>query len=83
MTREVSDVEIAIALAGPDVQACAKKLIEMTDDGMAITIAGVDYVEARSPEASSDAEIRSLAPPRYMIDVGDPNRERPLEGVGS
>lgn len=30
LTREVSDVEIAIALAAPDVQACAKKLIEMT-----------------------------------------------------
>jgi serine/threonine protein phosphatase PrpC len=30
LTREVSDAEIAIALAGPDVQACAKKLIEMT-----------------------------------------------------
>ena len=60
-----------------------KKLIEMTDEGMAITIAGVDYIEARSPEASSAAEVRSLAPPRYMIDVGDPNRESPLEGVGS
>jgi serine/threonine protein phosphatase PrpC len=30
LTREVSDPEIAIALAAPDVQACAKKLIEMT-----------------------------------------------------
>jgi serine/threonine protein phosphatase PrpC len=30
LTRELSDVEIAIALAGPDVQACAKKLIELT-----------------------------------------------------
>jgi curved DNA-binding protein len=60
-----------------------KKLIEMTDEGMAITIAGVDYVEARPPEAASEAELRSLAPPRYMIDVGDPDRERPLEGVGS
>lgn len=30
LTREVSDAEIAIALAGPDVQACAKRLIEMT-----------------------------------------------------
>jgi serine/threonine protein phosphatase PrpC len=30
LTREVSDAEIAIALAGADVQACAKKLIEMT-----------------------------------------------------
>jgi serine/threonine protein phosphatase PrpC len=30
LTREVSDAEIAIALAAPDVQACAKKLIDMT-----------------------------------------------------
>jgi serine/threonine protein phosphatase PrpC len=30
LTRELSDAEIAIAMAGPDVQACARKLIDTT-----------------------------------------------------
>ena len=30
LTRELSDAEIAVAMAGPDVQACAKKLIDAT-----------------------------------------------------
>ena len=45
-----------------------KKLIEMTDDGIAITVAGVDYVEAgESGWASEALDLRSLAPPQNMI----------------
>ncbi len=58
-----------------------KKLIEMTDDGMAITIAGVDYVEARSVESRPDPERRSLTAPQRMIEVGNPGRELPAAGV--
>jgi len=58
-----------------------KKLIEMTDEGMAITIAGVDYVEARLGESRPETELRSLAAPQRMIEVGNPGRELPAEGV--
>ncbi len=58
-----------------------KKFIEMTDDGMAITIAGVDYIEARPAESASEEEMRSLASPRYMIDAGDQTRGVPTEGL--
>lgn len=45
-----------------------KKLIEMTDDGIAITVAGVDYVEAgESGWASEASDLRSLSPPQNMI----------------
>lgn len=30
LTRELSDAEIAVAMAGPDVQSCARKLIDAT-----------------------------------------------------
>jgi type VI secretion system protein ImpM len=30
LTRELSDAEIAVALAAPDVQSCARKLIDAT-----------------------------------------------------
>ena len=56
-----------------------KKLIEMTDEGMAITIAGVDYVEARLVERPADAEMRSLTAPQRMIEVGNPGRELPAD----
>jgi curved DNA-binding protein len=45
-----------------------KKLIETTDDGIAITIAGVDYVEAgESGRASEASDLLSLSPPQNMI----------------
>jgi hypothetical protein len=49
-----------------------KKLIEMTDDGMAITVTGVDYVEssefsARSAPAPVD---RSLRPGTFQLGTG-------------
>jgi curved DNA-binding protein len=58
-----------------------KKFIEMTDEGMAITVAGVDYVEATHIDSPSEAELRSLAAPRYMIGVGDRARNVPYGGV--
>lgn len=58
-----------------------KKLIEMTDEGMAITIAGVDYVEARLTEPPAEQELRSLAAPRRMIEVGSSGGEPPTESV--
>lgn len=46
-----------------------KKLIEMTDDGMVITIAGVDYVEAN--ELNGERQVSappSLVARPYMLD---------------
>ncbi|HSE06872.1 MAG TPA: J domain-containing protein [Methylomirabilota bacterium] len=49
-----------------------KKFIEMTDDGMAITVAGVDYVESRefgqAPDASPDP---ALGPGSFVLEAGD------------
>ena len=51
-----------------------KKFIEMTDDGMAITVAGVDYVESQelglAPGTSSDP---ALGPGSFMLETGDEN----------
>ena len=51
-----------------------KKFIEMTDDGMAITVAGVDYVESQelglAPGTSPDP---ALGPGSFMLETGDEN----------
>lgn len=40
----------------------------MTDDGIAITVTGVDYVETgESGWASQAWDLRSLSPPKHMI----------------
>ncbi len=51
-----------------------KKFIEMTDDGMAITVAGVDYVEAqeRDPGGSNGTPSDpALGPRSFMLGTGD------------
>jgi curved DNA-binding protein len=49
-----------------------KKFIEMTDDGMVITVAGVDYVESQelglAPGTSPDP---ALGPGSFMLGAGD------------
>ena len=50
-----------------------KKFIEMTDDGMAITVAGVDYVESsellgRTPGTPPDS---ALGPRAFILGTGD------------
>ena len=55
----------------------------MTDEGMAITIAGVDYIETKQIGSPSEAELRSLTAPRYMIEVGDPSRDGSSDVQGS
>ena len=49
-----------------------KKFIEMTDDGMAITVAGVDYVESHGlgPVGGSRPDP-ALGPGSFMLGAGD------------
>lgn len=49
-----------------------KKFIELTDDGMAITVAGVDYVESHEPRLTT--ELRrdpALGPGSFTLGAGD------------
>src|SRR4029079_19815133 len=69
----------------PDLFACSidetqftlwylrgKKFIEMTDDGMAITVAGVDYVEGQEPGPTPEtAGCPSLGPGLFMLGAGE------------
>ena len=49
-----------------------KKFIEMTDDGMAITVAGVDYVESREfGLPTSTSPDPALGPGSFMLGAGD------------
>ncbi len=52
-----------------------KKLIEMTDDGMAITVAGVDYVEGQERDPASgpagEPSDPALGPASFMLGPGD------------
>lgn len=49
-----------------------KKFIEMTDDGMAITVAGVDYVESQNlGPASGTPSDPALGPGLFMLGAGD------------
>jgi curved DNA-binding protein len=49
-----------------------KKFIEMTDDGMAITVAGVDYVESHEFGLATEAPPGpALGPGSFMLGTGD------------
>lgn len=49
-----------------------KKLIEMTDDGMAITVAGVDYVESNElGPATATPFGPALGPGSFILGTGD------------
>ncbi len=49
-----------------------KKFIEMTDDGMAITVAGVDYVESHEfGLPTSTSPDPALGPGLFMLGAGD------------
>ena len=49
-----------------------KKFIEMTDDGMAITVAGVDYVESLElGPVGETAPDSALGPGSFMLGAGD------------
>lgn len=49
-----------------------KKLIEMTDDGMVITVAGVDYVESREfGLPTGTLPDPALGPGSFMLGAGD------------
>jgi curved DNA-binding protein CbpA len=49
-----------------------KKFIEMTDDGMAITVAGVDYVESHEfGLPTSTSPDPALGPGSFMLGAGD------------
>ncbi len=52
-----------------------KKLIEMTDDGMMITVAGVDYVESHERDAASGRSEPpadpALGPGSFMLGPGE------------
>ena len=49
-----------------------KKFIEMTDDGMAITVAGVDYVESHEfGLATGTSPDPALGPGSFMLGAGD------------
>jgi curved DNA-binding protein len=49
-----------------------KKFIEMTDDGMAITVAGVDYVESQeSGLATETPPDPALGPGSFVLGAGD------------
>jgi curved DNA-binding protein len=49
-----------------------KKFIEMTDEGMAITVTGVDYVEGSEFAVESpNISTPSLVARRFMLDAGD------------
>ena len=51
-----------------------KKFIEMTDDGMAITVAGVDYVESHEfGLPTSTSPDPALGPGSCMLGAGDPS----------
>lgn len=51
-----------------------KKFIEMTDDGMAITVAGVDYVESHEfGLPTSTSPDPALGPGSFMLGAGDPS----------
>ena len=51
-----------------------KKFIEMTDDGMAITVAGVDYVESHELGlATGTPPDPALGPGSFMLETGDEN----------
>lgn len=48
-----------------------KKFIEMTDDGMAITVAGVDHVESHNPDRSNGASPDpALGPGSFILGTG-------------
>jgi curved DNA-binding protein CbpA len=48
-----------------------KKFIEMTDDGMAITVAGVDYVEGQDPGPTAETPgDPALGPGLFMLGAG-------------
>ena len=49
-----------------------KKLIEMTDEGMAITVAGVDHVESqeRGPRADGTPPDPALGPASFILEAG-------------
>ena len=52
-----------------------KKLIEMTDDGMAITVAGVDYVEEHDPgPPTGTPSDPALGPGLFMLGAGNIDR---------
>ncbi len=48
-----------------------KKFIEMTDEGMAITVTGVDYVEGNEFSAEPSITTPSLVSRPFMLDAGD------------
>lgn len=49
-----------------------KKFIEMTDDGMAITVAGVDFVEGQDPGPTTETPSDpALGPASFMLGAGD------------
>ena len=49
-----------------------KKFIEMTDDGMAITVAGVDYVEGHDLGPTTETPTDpALGPGTFMLGAGD------------
>ena len=52
-----------------------KKFIEMTDEGMAITVAGVDYVEGHERDAAGEtggpSSDPALGPASFMLGAGD------------
>ena len=49
-----------------------KKLIDMTDDGMAITVAGVDYVESNEFGLATATPLGlALGPGSFMLGTGD------------
>jgi len=49
-----------------------KKFIEMTDDGMAITVAGVDFVEGQDLGPTTETPPdRALGPGLFMLGAGD------------
>ena len=51
-----------------------KKFIERTDDGMAITVAGVDYVESHEfGLPTSTSPDPALGPGSFMLGAGDPS----------
>jgi hypothetical protein len=49
-----------------------KKFIEMTDDGMAITVAGVDYVESQEVGLATETPPNAALGPRsFILGAGD------------
>jgi curved DNA-binding protein CbpA len=49
-----------------------KKFIDMTDDGMAITVAGVDYVESNEFGLATATPVNlALGPGSFMLGTGD------------